>query len=537
MQHGDFTWIFNNSVQDENYNVIDELTSALLNYKSTLVGFFDGTSISNGGATTTVDGGDGKGLTEEQQNSYVPSWAGGGGGVLSADFPDPNFCGPETESGSKVYDYLWFNADNKTKIEGFIADGLLTYSDEASFNATRELKSSDGTVVSKYTGSLQLPQSNGTATFKCVNGVSSIAFAIFRTGNAKGEIQVSKDGTTFTKIRDYSANKGDATVTASTSDYATGPVWVRITNKATGALHITGVKMMYPDPNGGWIDDPGTDDPEQSSDASADFTIDGSAVSFTNNSTTVSLAYDDPATSVTIVVEPAEGATITSVTGATGSGNTYTIAAPAEGQSTTATFVITAENGTTTKTYTVIVEREVKTAIETGVVNLQSNNVPAGFKLDGSSSVTAYTYSSDLCNNANLIKVTAGQHIVTVPTGAVVTKIVMYAVGDNNTANKGKITELAGQEFSIDLPSRKTGTALATATVDNVSITQQFTFTVTYAAGVKFQLTVQEATDGINNVNGSLNDNGIIYDLMGRRVTVPQPGQVYIKGGKKFIVR
>ncbi|MBR1548495.1 MAG: pectate lyase [Prevotella sp.] len=245
LQHGDFTWTFNNSIQDENYDVIGELKTALQSYRSTLTGFFGGTTISNGGATETVNGGDGKGISEETNNSYVPSWA-GGGGVVSTGMPDPNFCGAETEAGSSVYDYLWFNAANKEKVDALIADGLLTYSDGSSFSATRELKNSDGSLVSKYTGSLQLPSSSGSATFKCVNGLSAFAATIFRTGSASGEIQVSTDGSKFTKIADYSDTKGDKTVTATTADYATGPVWVRITNKSTGSLHITGVKIMYP---------------------------------------------------------------------------------------------------------------------------------------------------------------------------------------------------------------------------------------------------------------------------------------------------
>ena len=63
MQHGDFKWTFNNSVQDANYDVIPDLKSAVQNYASTLIGFFDGSTISNGGATTTVDAGDGKGIS------------------------------------------------------------------------------------------------------------------------------------------------------------------------------------------------------------------------------------------------------------------------------------------------------------------------------------------------------------------------------------------------------------------------------------------------------------------------------------------
>jgi hypothetical protein len=90
----------------------------------------------------------------------------------------------------------------------------------------------------------------------------------------------------------------------------------------------------------------------------------------------------------------------------------------------------------------------------------------------------------------------------------------------------------------VSLPSRKTGTAFATATVDNVELTGSITFTVTYAAGVKFQLTVeQKETTGITDITVGKTADGVIYDLMGRRVTVLRPGQLYIQNGKKFIKR
>jgi pectate lyase len=81
MQHGDFKWSFKNAAQDENYGVVAELKTALQNYQSTLVGFFGGVTISNGGATATVDGGDGKGISEEENDSYIPSYAGSGTGI------------------------------------------------------------------------------------------------------------------------------------------------------------------------------------------------------------------------------------------------------------------------------------------------------------------------------------------------------------------------------------------------------------------------------------------------------------------------
>ena len=540
MQHGDFKWTFNNSLQDENYGVIGELKSALQSYQSTLVGFFDGETVSNGGATKTVDAGDGKNLSEEQNDSYVPTWAGGSGsGTVSAGQPDTNFYGQEAEGN-----FYWFNSSNDANTQALILNLHLSYSDGSAYNATAvPAPSSDGSASTTLAGYVGVVKDGGHVTFKCDNGLSSISAKIFRTGNATGQIQVSKDGTTFTKIGDYSEKKGERTINASTFEKE-GPVYVRITNAATGTLYIQGVKIMYPDPNGTadnpTPETPDSEDPDEdtrSNDATADFKLADSDINLTNNAYTMNVAWDATETSYSVEITPAENATVTDCSGATGSGNSYTIVAPAAGQTATATFTITAENGTTTRTYTIRIVKDVDPStitVETGKVNLQSDNVPTGYKLDGTGNVSGYTYNSDLCKDAKLISVSAGQHTVTLPAGAKVTKIVMYAVNDNNTANKGKITELAGQTFAVDLPSRKTGTAFATATVDNVSITGQFTFTVTYKAGIKFELTV-ESTDGIAVMTTDDVSNAVAYDLQGRRVSTLQPGKVYIVNGKKFV--
>ncbi len=47
-QHGDFTWTFDNATQDTNQSVITALKTALEQYHSSLVGYFDGTVLPNG---------------------------------------------------------------------------------------------------------------------------------------------------------------------------------------------------------------------------------------------------------------------------------------------------------------------------------------------------------------------------------------------------------------------------------------------------------------------------------------------------------
>lgn len=451
MQHGDFTWTFNNSLQDENYNVIDELKSRLQNYKSTLVGFFGGNGVSNGGASSAVNSGDGIGLTEEQQD-YTPHWAGGGGAV-SAGLPDPRFSIVKTEGGSQVYDYLWFNSTNETAIKGYISGGWLTYSDGTSFNATRELKNTGGDLVSKYTGSLQIPV-NGYATFKCEKGFSSVIASIFRTGGAKGEIQLSKNGSSFSKIADYSGSKGDAVINASANE-TSGPVYVRITNGSTGSLHITGIKVMYPDPDVPNYDpDPEDPDPEDelSSDASADFDMDGGFDTFTNGVATKIVAYDDAATSFTISVTPAQGATVKSVTGATGSNGTYAIKAPAAGGTATATFSIVAENQTSTRTYTVNIVKGVDPATQpqtdgeflyfpNGSKTYNSFYTVIGNTSNGKGATT-YIHNGETYNCNYVLKLETSTSIKFKPTKNGVLKIGLSSQGNNNLKLNG--TKLTG---------------------------------------------------------------------------------------------
>ena len=66
-EQGDFKWQFDNSIQDENEELIDDLKNDLVSYLSTLVGYF-GTNIKNGGGTGN-SGGD-----AEKNEDYVPSY-------------------------------------------------------------------------------------------------------------------------------------------------------------------------------------------------------------------------------------------------------------------------------------------------------------------------------------------------------------------------------------------------------------------------------------------------------------------------------
>ena len=172
-------------------------------------------------------------------------------------------------------------------------------------------------------------------------------------------------------------------------------------------------------------------------------------------------------------------------------------------------------------------------AVIEGDVIIQAGTLPYGYAVDDETTFSKYTYSgSDWINNANVFLVDASQHVVTIPSGIKVTKAVLYAVNDNNTANKGKITELAGKPFNINLPSRKNDTAFAVATADNISVTGELTFTVTYKSGVKLALTVTEDTTGIQTVSSkATNAAKAAKYLKNGRLVIEHNGKQYNVAG------
>ena len=64
------------------------------------------------------------------------------------------------------------------------------------------------------------------------------------------------------------------------------------------------------------------------------------------------------------------------------------------------------------------------------------------------------------------------------------------------------------------------------------------TYTVTKGKGdaiFLFLIQLPSATTGISEINAQTTNNDAVFDLMGRKVTVLRPGQIYIQNGKKFI--
>lgn len=240
MEHGDFTWTFNNSLQDESYDVISDLKSTLVNYESTVQSFADGSAISDRTpASSTVNGGDGKGLDQEANDAYVPTWAGGSGGSAVV-------------SGKQVIgendDWFWFNADNQAQVNTYMSDGgetkPSTIMTNGTFNPTRTITNSKTGSCSDYAGSILLA-AGGYLTMYYPQAISSIAFYVSGNGSQKWIVEKSVDGNTWTEVTTVEGKTATHPSVAANFE-ETDIKYVRVTNKATGGRDIQGVKVYTP---------------------------------------------------------------------------------------------------------------------------------------------------------------------------------------------------------------------------------------------------------------------------------------------------
>ena len=173
-------------------------------------------------------------------------------------------------------------------------------------------------------------------------------------------------------------------------------------------------------------------------------------------------------------------------------------------------------------------------AVVDGDVVIQCGELPFGYAVDEETSLTAYTYDSWAKEN-KLFLADASQHTVTIPAGVKVTAATLYATNDNNTAKKGKITELAGQTFNVDLTGRKEHN-FAVASAENLDITGELTFTITYRSGVKLVLSVVSDTTGITTyypTQGTLHPSPVKV-LKDGRLVILHGGKQYNVAGREI---
>ncbi len=133
-------------------------------------------------------------------------------------------------------------------------------------------------------------------------------------------------------------------------------------------------------------------DAKEPADASATFTFDGAAISFSNLTYTKSIASSDTKASFNIVVTPSDAASSIVADGATSAGgNNYTIAAPSAGATVTATFTIT--NDDAVMKYTIVIDKT-KEEVKPEPVT------PVGPELDGLT-VVYFEQKEAVCDNAD----------------------------------------------------------------------------------------------------------------------------------------
>lgn len=207
--------------------------------------------------------------------------------------------------------------------------------------------------------------------------------------------------------------------------------------------------------------------------------------------------------------------------------NTGLITAVAPGKT---TITIADEGSETVKGKALTVNVTVAgSAIVDGDVVIQCGELPYGYMVDDETAPTAYTYN-DWAKQNKLFMADASQHTITIPDGVKVTAATLYAVNDNNTAGKGKITELAGKTFSVSLTGRKSET-FAEASADNLYITGKLTFTITYKSGVKLALKVESTGTGIEEVNAPAKTVKAVKFMKDGKLVILRDGKQYNVAG------
>ena len=258
MNHGDVDWKFSNVVEDTNYGVIAELKTAVVNYKSTLVGFADGTNVKNGGAASTVVGGNGQGISQEQNDAVIPEWGAGGDAEEDEDFEEePFIANPIADADDEMF---WVG-ENAAQTNAYIAEGIITLTNGTATNKDGVIPTckfnpdyaGNDTYVADHIGALQLGQASaaknyndgGSAVFYCPNGVTSFKINVLRTGTIHFKVFKSTDGQNYTevgKVEDQKAGIATKDFSMAVRDKESkDPVWIKVVNGSTGGLNIHGV--------------------------------------------------------------------------------------------------------------------------------------------------------------------------------------------------------------------------------------------------------------------------------------------------------
>jgi len=254
-QHGDFSWTFGAN-EDSNDAVIAALSTAINNYKSTLVGFF-GHTISNGGASEEQGG------SSDEGTGGSDSGAGDDSGIDTSLKEEAYIAGPQNVTSTTDDDYFFFNEENKDKVNAYLTEGTITLqngtvkdAELSSFNPTYsyDAEANNKTFSSTvYKGSLNLAKASsaggtdgGAVVFRCKKGVTNLRMYLYRTGSVYYNVYTSTDSVKWTKKTSVSKGSSgifEKTYTTEVMD-TTHCVFVKIQNTSTGGLNIQGIRIL-----------------------------------------------------------------------------------------------------------------------------------------------------------------------------------------------------------------------------------------------------------------------------------------------------
>lgn len=429
------------------------------------------------------------------------------------------------------YSYYWMNNDHATHIDSLITAGEIVLNNSPTSETSSSFRpdycptsSSDATLTSPYTGSLELAKAseNGTEGGSVIFKLPSCGLFkayMYRTGSFYYQVDASTDnGVTWKNVTSVSkGTKGAAEVNWSSLLKSATPLYVKITNQSTGGLNIQGVAICVADTTGTPVV-PDTNEapvitsiePQDGATFSEEdsITLQASATDADGSIATLRLYIDN-----ILVCEVSDNDLISFPTRF--SAGSYTIKVNA----------VDDEGKNATKTVKISVTSVVTPGEEGDSLWIQAGTLPAGYAVDGTTSFSAYSYSSNIVTGANLILFAAGQHTVTLPEGVTVKGIVIQGCADNNEDGKGAITEVAGTSCSgTALPNRKTSASLGMFVFSGLNISSSFTFTNTYKAGLKLCLILDDATSIEVTQRAVIPVSVSYYNLTGQRFSTPQKG-------------
>lgn len=171
-----------------------------------------------------------------------------------ASLGDVDFTEEAYIAGADTKDYFWFNQANSATVKQMEDDGIILYdkSGNTKFQPTYSYKS-DGTFAStEHTGAIQLNKATsagatdgGYVIFRCPKGVTTCGVYLYRTGSFYLEIEKSSDSLEWKKVATIEkAPKGILERDLTTSVFDTAHyVFLKIQNTSTGTLYLQGIRL------------------------------------------------------------------------------------------------------------------------------------------------------------------------------------------------------------------------------------------------------------------------------------------------------